>query len=283
MPWAELTDVRCYYELLGNGEPLLLIPGWGTTCDHWGKITSHLSKSLSLILIDNRGVGRSVARRLPQTLADYAADIVELFDELQLDRAHVLGLSLGGLIAQRLAVDHPSRVDRLVLVSCTDRFTPYLGQMAAMLGRSARWMPRQAFQRTFELLGTGPQYVDAHAAELEERVQQRCARSIGGSALVQQLRCLARSELPEAEYRIQSPTMVIAGEHDAIIPSCYGRRMAEKIPGSRFLLVSGAGHNPMDEYPDTVLPEIVNFLGNQQHSQGMSRTRPSFGEVIVPT
>src|SRR5687768_5260871 len=113
--FADLTDVRCYYELLGTGDPLLLIPGLGATCALWDGVTSDLSKSFSLILFDNRGIGRSVAKRAPQTLTDFAVDIVELMDHLQLKRAHVLGLSLGGIVAQQLAVDHPSRVDRLVL------------------------------------------------------------------------------------------------------------------------------------------------------------------------
>jgi len=114
MAWAELSDVRCYYELHGEGEPLLLIPGLGGTCRLWDPIAPHLANDFSLILIDNRGIGRSVPRRKLRTLADYSSDIAELLDTLQLDRAHVLGLSLGGIIAQRFAIDHPSRVDRLV-------------------------------------------------------------------------------------------------------------------------------------------------------------------------
>src|SRR5687767_7525000 len=165
MAWAELSDVRCYYELLVRGEPLLLVPGLGATCRVWDPVAPELAEHNTLVLVDNRGIGRSVSRRKPHTLADYAADLVELLDELRLDKAHVLGLSLGGIIAQRLAVDHPSRVDRLVLMSCTDRFTTYLTQMAAMLGRTLKWFPREMFVRTMELLGTAPPYFDATAAD----------------------------------------------------------------------------------------------------------------------
>src|SRR5215216_5896611 len=136
MAWAELSDVRCYYELVGEGDPLVLIPGLGGNCRVWDPIAPLLAEHFNLILLDNRGLGRSVARRKPRTLADYSSDLAELLDKLQLDRAHVLGLSLGGIIAQRFAIDHPSRVDRLVLVSCAARFTSYLMRITALLGHS---------------------------------------------------------------------------------------------------------------------------------------------------
>jgi len=260
MAYAELTDVRSYYELIGEGEPLLLIPGLGGTCRVWDAIAPELAAQFSLILVDNRGIGRSVARHKPRTLADYGADLVELLDELQLDRAHVLGLSLGGIIAQRFAADHPSRVDRLVLVSCAHRFTAYLRGMASLLGHSLRRFPRRVFVQTMELLGTAPLYLDANEQEIESLVGQRCREDLHARAMAVQLRCLLRSEVDPDEFRISAPTLVVAGEHDALIPNCYARLMAERIPGSRFVLVPGAGHNPMVEVPQAVLPQIAQFL-----------------------
>src|SRR3954466_6039563 len=133
--YADLSDVRCYYELLGAGDPVMLISGLGATHELWDCIAGELSHSFSLVLHDNRGIGRSIHKRTPVALEDFAVDIVELMDHLQLARAHVIGLSLGGIIAQQLAVDHPSRVDRLVLVSCTNRFGPYLREIAKLLGQ----------------------------------------------------------------------------------------------------------------------------------------------------
>jgi pimeloyl-ACP methyl ester carboxylesterase len=260
MAYAELTDVQSYYELIGEGEPLLFIPGLGGTCRVWDPIVPDLASHFSLILVDNRGIGRSVARRKPRSLADYSADLVELLDELQLDRAHVLGLSLGGIIAQRFAVDHPSRVDRLVLVSCAHRFSAYLLRMAALLGHSLRRFPKAVFVQTMELLGTAPLYMDAHIEEIEEAVKVRCREGLHARAMGTQLRCLLKSEMDPQDYRITAPTLIVAGEHDALIPNCYARLMAERIPGSRLLLIPGAGHNPMVEVPEKVLPLIEQFL-----------------------
>ena len=87
MAWAELSDCRCYYELLGQGEPLILIPGLGATSRMWDEIAPDLAQFFTVIQFDNRGMGQSEARRVPRTMADLVSDIVELFDYLQIDCA----------------------------------------------------------------------------------------------------------------------------------------------------------------------------------------------------
>jgi pimeloyl-ACP methyl ester carboxylesterase len=260
MAWADLSDVRCYYEVMGDGDPLVLIPGLGGTCRVWDGIAPELAEHFSLILIDNRGLGRSVARRKPRTLADYSADIAELLDALQLERAHVLGLSLGGIIAQRFAIDHPSRVDRLVLVSCADKFSAWLLRITSLLGHSLRRFPRRVFVQMMEVLCTAPLYLDANVQQIDREADERCRAGVPARAMGTQLRALLRSELPDEHYRIVNPTLVVAGEHDALIPNCYAKLMAGKIPGSQFVLIPGAGHNPMQEAPERVLPLISRFL-----------------------
>ena len=259
MAWADLTDVRCYYELLGEGEPLLLIPGLGVTAAVWEPIAPELAEHFSLILVDNRGMGRSVAKREPATLNDFCSDLVELLDHLQIERSHVLGLSLGGVIAHRFAVDHAARVDRLVLASCTDKFTPYLRHVALLLGQTLRNLRSTAFARTMEVMGTSPTYMDSQPDLVEERIKEKCAQKIPPRAIGRQLRCLAGSEV-ENHDPIVAPTLVIAGEHDFLIPNCYAREMASRIPGSRFVQIPGGGHNPLVECPNEVLPLITQFL-----------------------
>ena len=260
MPIAELTDVSSYYELAGKGDPIVLLPGLGATAHIWDSALVHLAESFSVVRFDNRGVGRSVCKRQPVTLNDYSADLVELLDFLQLDRAHVLGLSLGGMIAQRFAIDHPSRVNRLVLVSCANRFGPYLREMLAVIGQAVRRFPARVYARTMSLLTVGPPYLDTDPSRINMHVEEHMKRAIPRSAVAQQLRCLAASDPNPSEYDIHAPTLVIAGEHDVLIPHCYAEQMANDIPGSRFVLVSKVGHNPFKECPERILPTIVDFL-----------------------
>ncbi len=263
MAWAELTDARCYYELIGRGGPLLLIPGLGVTCRIWDPIVAELARRFTVILVDNRGIGRSAQKRKPCTLRDFSSDLVELLDHLQLDRSHVLGLSLGGVIAQRLAVDHPSRIDRLVLVSCSDIFTPYLRQVSTMLGHTLMRMRAKAFARMVEVLGTSPRFIDSRPDAVEERVLEKCAQGIPARAIGRQLRCLAAEHIDLEHNLLPAPTLVLAGEYDFLIPGCYAREMAGRIPGGQFLLIPDAGHNPLLERPEIVLPRMVDFLNGR--------------------
>jgi 3-oxoadipate enol-lactonase len=260
MPLAELTDTTLYYELAGDGDPVLLIPGLGATCRSWDPIATELAEKFSLILPDNRDIGQSTGKRKPHCLSDFAADLLQLLDLLQVQRAHVIGLSLGGVIAQTLAVEHPSRVNKLVLISTAHRFGPYVRDISTLLGNSLYRMPYAMFQRTIELLGTAPAYYDSHADSIDERLKIARRHRAPRAAVVRQLRCLAVSEVDEPYYRILAPTLVLAGEYDAMIPNCYGKRMADAIPGSEFHILQGCGHNAVEEMPQVVRPMIEEFL-----------------------
>ena len=260
MPYADLTDCRCYYELRGEGEPLLLIPGLGCTARFWDPFADELARHFSLIMPETRGVGRSEARRPARSLSDYTADLVELLDHLQVERTHVLGQSLGGIVAQRFAGQHAERIERLVLISCARRFGPYLREITMLVGRTMRYFPRRVFLRAMALLGAGPLWLDANPRVIDEKIELEIREGIERRALVNQMRCLQTHEEAIAANAIKVPTLVIAGEHDMLIPSCYARQMAEAIPDSRFMLVAGAGHNPPLESPQRVLPAIASFL-----------------------
>jgi pimeloyl-ACP methyl ester carboxylesterase len=263
MAWADLTDVRCYYELHGRGDPILFIPGLGATCEVW-RPAAELAKDFCLIFSDNRGVGQSIPKRAAVNLSCFTSDLVELLDFLQLDRVHVIGMSLGGIVAQRLAIDHPSRVDRLVLISSAHRTTPYLKGVSSLLAVALRKMPWEFFVRTIEVLGTAPQFIDANPKEFERRIGERSDCRGCREAVARQLQCLADDGGETDVSRIAAPTLVLAGEHDALIPSTYARQMAGEIPDARFELIEQTGHNPLSERPREVIERIARFLKSQE-------------------
>jgi 3-oxoadipate enol-lactonase len=251
------------------------------TCRGWDPILPELARHFTLILPDNRGIGLSKCKRRPHGTVDLGVDFIELLDHLQLERAHVLGLSFGGIVAQRLAIDHPSRVNRLVLISCAERFSPYLRQVARLLSHGLRPFPSDMVARVVELLSTSPQFLDANEQLVEQRVSAKSSaaqrRTVG-----MQLRCLAYSEVPPDEFRIRRPTMVIAGEDDRLIPAYYARKMAERIPDSRFLLIRGGGHNALQQRPDDVLPRLIAFLNEPETTDTAHANRlPQFTELSV--
>ena len=200
-----------------------------------------------MIMPDNRGVGQSVALR-PRTMRHFSCDLVELLDHLQLESAHVIGISLGGIIAQQLAIDHPSRVRRLVLISCGNQFGPYLREMARFMVESLRRFSAGRFARSMEMLTTGPEFVDAHFDQFEQNVLTKLKRRVSRSGVLTELRCLRASGI-ESSYDIRCPTLVIAGEYDALIPNCYARRMAAGYPGQPVHGDSGRGAQPALRVP----------------------------------
>jgi pimeloyl-ACP methyl ester carboxylesterase len=276
MPHIDLSDVRCYFEITGNGDPLLLIPGLGRTCRMWDTVVPELAESFTLIMPDNRGMGRSEPKRHAKTLADLAVDLIELLDALQLERAHVLGISLGGMIAQYLAVQHPSRIDKLVLVSTAHHFAPYLRAMGQLIGHALRYFPRDVFDGTVEVLGSSPRFIDNNPNWIPEKTQQKTKLSRG--TLARQLMCLASSEVAHFEYRIPAPTLIMVGEQDALIPGCYGREIVRDIPGCEYVMLPDCGHNPFIEMPEVAVPKIIEFLSRRD--QASSSQRPKADLVV---
>jgi pimeloyl-ACP methyl ester carboxylesterase len=266
MPLIDLSDVRCYFEQIGSGDPLLLIPGLGRTCRMWDSIVPELAESFTLIMPDNRGMGRSETKRPPGTLADLAVDLVELLDALQLERTHVLGISLGGMIAQYLAVEHPSRIDKLVLVSTAHHFAPYLRAMGQLIGHALRYFPRDVFDGTVEVLGSSPRFIDTNPNWIPDKIDTQRTTRLSRGTMARQLLCLANSEVAHIEYRIKSPTLIMVGEQDALIPGCYGRQIARDIVGSEFVQIPDCGHNPFIEMPEIAVPKIVEFLKRRDTS-----------------
>jgi pimeloyl-ACP methyl ester carboxylesterase len=264
MPYAELSDVRCYYELLGSGDPLLLIPGLGGTCSSWDCAANELAAGATLIMPELRGVGKSEAKRPARNLRYLVADLVELIDHLGLDRTNVLGLSLGGIVAQEFAIEHASRVNKLVLVSCAHRFGPYLREMAKFLGNALRHFPRESYERMFETLGCAPEYIDAHPEVLDQRVQRIKLRGASRRSIAHQLRCLGFNDVGSFGYDITAPTLVISGSNDVIIPPCFAKQMADEIASSTHKIIPQCGHNPLMERPDVAVPVVLEFLNGQR-------------------
>jgi pimeloyl-ACP methyl ester carboxylesterase len=152
-------------------------------------------------------------------------------------------------------------VDRLVLVSCANRFGPYLREIAKLLKQTLRRFPLEMCRRTIELLGTSPEYFDAHWVEIERKLSAADPANGLRTATARQLWCLGCEDVAAPdEYRIHAPTLVIAGERDLLIPAHCARQMAGEIPGSEYFLIPGCGHNPLLEKPTLALGRIVEFL-----------------------
>ncbi len=222
---------------VGDGPPLLLLHGLAGSARWWARNVPALSRSFRTIAIDLPGFGASP--RGHRLVLDEAADqLVGTMDRLGIERASVIGHSMGGLIAGGLAADHPGRVDRLVLVD------------AAFLSLGPTAIRRVGGPAT-TLRRTAPSLLPVLVRDSLRSGPVRLA-----DATIQLLGADWRTKLP----RIQAPTLVIWGEHDTICPLSIGRRIVAAVPGSRLVVVPGAAHNPMWEQPDAFDREVLDFL-----------------------
>ena len=253
--------MRIAWERHGSGPPLLLIHGLGYARWGWEPVLEPLARSFDVVLFDNRGIGASGAPPGPYTAAQMAEDAVQVLDEAGLARAHVLGSSLGGMVAQELALAHPERVDRLVLACTTPggaRAFP-LPEGTLRLLAEAPALPQDVALRRFVRNALAP-------GAPEELVQRIYAHRVNGGMQTPEgwQAQAAAGTTYDGFHRIGAigaPTLVLHGLEDAVVDPCNANLLAAQIPDARVEFFPGAGHLFFWEQPERFVRVVTEFLG----------------------
>jgi pimeloyl-ACP methyl ester carboxylesterase len=264
--YARGGELRIAYELRGKlhwRRPwLVLIQGMGLDRSGWGPVLRKLRRHFRLVLVDNRGSGRSGLPGASFDVADMAADVAAVLDEAGIGRAHVMGVSLGGMVAQELAVDHPGRVDALVLVSTTPGW-PFAYPMPAASLRliaAAGSMTREvALRRHVEnalsVRGGGPQ-----PGLADRLVELQHSRPAAPGAWRAQAAAGARYAGLLRQTRIRARTLVLQGAADTVVDPRNGRLLADRIPGAQLVIFPELGHLLFWQEPDGFADVVTTFL-----------------------
>ncbi|HJQ29848.1 MAG TPA: alpha/beta fold hydrolase [Rubrobacter sp.] len=271
MPVTITEKTSIDYDISGEGPPLLLIGGLGF--GRWGffKQVPAFSRHFRTITFDVRG-----ERRLENGISDLVEDVVALLDHLGVKKTHVLGTSLGGFVAQEMALMRPDLVDRLVLV-CTsyggsgpESMSPQA--LADMLGWSF-FSPEGALRRGLET-ATSETYRAEHEDEFEQIVRWRLADSPSEAAYYEQARAGAGFDLSGDVGHITSPTLVIHGAEDRYVPVANAAALAGAIPDAKLRVLDDAGHLVFIERFADVNRAVVSFLKPRRpRKPRMSRER----------
>lgn len=265
MPTTQVGSHTVYYDEFGAGHPLILINGLGSTRQGWWKQIEPFSKKFRVINLDNRDAGDSALATGPYTIADMAEDVAGVIKNLNLGRAHVVGISMGGMITQELAINHPDLVDKIVLVATTAGGPTSVNpkpEIAALLMRTEGEDLETLVRRTFTAI-TGEGYMAAHPDDLEQIVKYALAKPMSLEAYQRQLgACMVHFQVGTAQRlaQITAPTLVIHGDCDPLIPYPNGKYLAEHIPGARLSTYPGVGHIVMIEAPERFNREVIEFL-----------------------
>jgi pimeloyl-ACP methyl ester carboxylesterase len=245
MPSVDAAGTELHYLRAGAGEPLLLIQGMSATHLAWGRhFLDELGQSFETFVFDNRGMGLSGPAEMPFTIADLAADTAGLLDALGLETAHVAGISMGGMIAQELALAHPGRI-RTLTIGASYCGGPEATLMAPedlqMLGAAMASGDRdQVFRAMWEInLSPGFRTDDSRYAAFTEMASALAAPQ---PVILQQMRACGAHDTHERLGQIDLPTLVVHGNVDRLLAYPNGRQIAALIPGARLATLEGVGH-----------------------------------------
>jgi 3-oxoadipate enol-lactonase len=261
LPLTITDNTSIDYDVQGEGPPLLLINGLGFGRWGWFKQIPAFTRHFETITFDIRG-----ERGLRNGVAGLTGEVVALLDHLGVGKTHVLGTSLGGFVAQELALSRPDLVDRLVLV-CTSyggrgpqAMSP--GALADMMGLGT--FSAEAAARKALAAATGEVYRAEKPEEFEQIVRWRLADSPSAVSYYEQAKAGARFDLSGDVGHITSPTLVIHGAEDRYVPPANARALAEAIPGAKLRLLEDAGHLVFVERFADVNREVVRFLKSSE-------------------
>ena len=247
------------HEWHGQGEPLVLIAGLGAKGTSWQPFLDQAAQHFRVLTFDNRGSGRAPAIEGPLAIRDLALDLLQLLDQLGVERASVVGRSMGGMIAQELALIAPERVARLGLVSTTGRADPHLAGVFRVWARMAEAGVSSELRHQSSLLWC----LGARALEHDERVRAYLQAKAGtdrpADYAAQAWACAAHDALARLG-QLRMPTLVLGGSDDRLTPPAHAEELGKAIGGARIVLIPGAGHLAYLESPEHFARELLGFL-----------------------
>lgn len=267
-----------FWRACGRGPVVVLLNGWSASGLAWPRAwVRALEQQARVVRIDNRGSGYSRFAETPFTMAQMAGDVAAVLDEEEVDRAAaVVGMSMGGMIAQEVAIRHGDRLDGLVLMATRPPvpayFTPRDSSPWGLMSAPRRGEALDAFFTRLWSGATGEGFAEREPEAISELVEQIMARPTSRQALLHQLRAVNGWGRPQRLARITAPTVVLHGDADRLIHPENARRLADLIPGARLVSLPGVGHLPPVEAPDVVLREILGLAlaGREREGAGVS-------------
>jgi aminoacrylate hydrolase len=242
MPRASIGDCQLYYERHGGGFPVVFVSGLNGSAGYWRDQVASFGNTFEVVLHDHRGVGQSDHSRISYTVERLAGDVVRLMDALGMDKAHVVGHSTGGAIAQVLAIEHPERLASIVIAASWTKADAYFRRLFALR--------KEILQR----LGP-PSYVQANTlflypafwvARNNERLRQAEAQALATfpppEIMMSRIDAVLAFDRSAELCKIRTPALVIGAQDDVVTPAYFSEELARLIPGAEIKLFQQGGH-----------------------------------------
>ena len=263
MPKSRISTFEIHYDAVGEGEPLILIPGFASGAWSWSWQTRDLAREFKVVTFDPRGIGQSrVDHGTGVSIPLIADDVIALLDELTIDSAHVLGISFGGFVAQDLALRYPGRLDRLVLASTSfggpNHVAPSMQVLAAFASTEDLNTPDRI--RKYLTVAFSPEFVEHSPETVEEFCNLREMSFVPRDVYVQQLQSALTFNAEMELHRITNETLVITGDDDVVVPAQNSTNLVAAVPNSRLEVIRGSGHMAFIERAPEFNRSVTDFL-----------------------
>ncbi len=254
-----MTSPAPHFEMTGSGAPVILVTGLAADARAWAFQVPAFAERHRTITFDNRGVGRNQRLASRHAIADLADDVVAVLDAVGIDRAHVVGMSMGGMVAQEVALRHPSRLDRLVLVCTGSECHPEIDVVRRRFRAQLETTPIAAafWRHALPVL-----FSRRFLADEWERLPELFgpAGDLDVESVLAQLDAISGHDATDRLSSIEAPTLVLTGDADQLVPLACSELLARRIPGAELRIVVGGSHCFNIEMPDTFNRIALEFL-----------------------
>jgi len=243
MPHLKLRDgAELYYEKLGSGPPLFLVPGLGGDCRFWGDNVAALAKHFTVVAHDHRGTGRSTLSRIDYSVAQMADDALQLIEGLGFEKVHWCGHSTGGAMGQILAIEHPQRIDRLVLSATWAKTDAFFRRLFASRAQILRELGPEAYLKSSAIALHMPAWLRDHDADLAA-VEAKAKETIPIPEIVlSRIAAIVAHDRREQLQKVQSRTLAIVARDDMVTPLYFTEELVRLIPNARAYVLPDGGH-----------------------------------------
>jgi 3-oxoadipate enol-lactonase len=261
MAIAEVNGQRLYYEVHGDGEPLLCVSGLTTDTLVWIPQVQAFAAAHRTVIFDNRDAGQSSMADGGYEIADLARDALALADHLDLDTFHLLGVSMGGAIAQEIALQAPDRIRTLTLAVTFPAGSAYARRLAEVWSSRVAQVSREQHVDELMLLNHSEGFYDhPEMVEFIRTAMLNNPRPQPPEAFARQIAASGRHDAGSRLGSLTMPTHVIGGEHDILVPVWKSKEIASLIPGAKLTILPGAPHGLSIERADEFNAAVLEFI-----------------------
>ncbi|WP_017316380.1 alpha/beta fold hydrolase [Mastigocladopsis repens] len=266
MPKIQVNGIDLFFDIQGTGEPLLLIAGFACDSSYWSAVMASLVKQYQVIRLDNRGVGQSSAPDHPYTVKQMAADTAALLDAIGITQVHIAGHSMGGQIAQELALAYSEKVQSLMLLSSWAKGDGKFHAIIETLGDLPQILDIKLYSKVMlPWIFTEELYSTPGAIKQFINIASEYPFLPTTHGLYHQSRAILNSDTLDRLTHICCPTLVVVGKQDILTPVKFSEQLAQEIPNAELVVLERGSHGFLIECADTVATVMFNFLTN--HSQ----------------